>query len=72
MHAYMHIYANKTLHIFCILNAYMRIFRARTKYFMYLKAIDNSYKYSKRSAFMVKMHKWNSIKQPLCIIIQQK
>lgn len=70
MHAYMHIYANKMLHIFCILNAYMRIFRARTKYFMYLKAIDNSYKYSKRSAFMVKVHKYIYTKPLARIIIQ--
>ncbi len=70
MHAYMHIYANNILHIFCILNAYMRIFRARTKYFMYLKAIENSYKYSKRSTFMVKVHKYAYTKPLVCIIIQ--
>ena len=70
MHAYMHIYANKMLHIFCILNAYMRIFRAYTKYFMYLKAMDNSYKYSKRSVFMVKVHKYVYTKPLVCIIIQ--
>ena len=70
MHAYMHIYANKTLHIFCIFNAYMRIFRARTKYFMYLKAIDDNYKYSKRSTFMVKVHKYVYTKPLVCIIIR--
>ena len=72
MHAYMHIYANKVLHISCIFNAYMRIFRARTKYFMYLKVIDSIYYYIKRRTFMVKVYKYFYTKPLVCIIIRQK
>ena len=70
MHAYMHIYANKNLHIHCITDEYMHKSHTRNKCFMYLKAIDNSYKYSKRSAFMVKVHKYVYTKPLVCIIIQ--
>ena len=70
MHAYMHIYANKMLHIFCILDEYMHVLRARAKYLMSLKAIDSSYKYSKKADFMVKVHKQNHTKTLICIIIR--
>ena len=48
MHAYMHIYANKNLHIRCITDEYMHKSHARGKYFMYLKVIDNIHYYIKR------------------------
>ena len=48
MHAYMHIYANKNLHIRCITDEYMHKSHARGKYFMYLKVIDSIYYYIKR------------------------
>ena len=72
MHAYMHIYANKSMHIYCILDEYMHNSHARDKYFMYSKAIDNIYFYIKVGVFVVKVHKRGYTKQLLCIIIQQK
>ena len=72
MHTYMHIYANKSMHIYCILDEYMHNSRARDKYFMYSKAIDNIYFYIKVGVFVVKVHKSGYTKQLLCIIIQQK
>ena len=43
MHAYMHIYANKNLHICCITDEYMHKSYAHGKYFMYFEAIDSIY-----------------------------